>query len=74
MEQTQGKEFQKQLAAPQGCAEGAKDAVQLVHGNELTSWKKGIRKLRVKIALKHVPRATSAKLWPKTVTPRSDRI
>ena len=69
MEQTQGKEFQKQLAAPQGCAEGAKDAVQLVHGNELTSWKKGIRKLRVKIALKHVPRATSAKLWPKTVTP-----
>ena len=80
MEQPHGDQFQEQLSAPQGCADSAKDPVELLHGNagtiedmvdrpKPTSWKKAIRKLRVKGELGLVSRLPTAKQWPKTVAP-----
>ena len=79
----QGEQPEEQLSKLQGGVEGVKDAVQLVQdkvdevdgkvdrllSQQPTSWKKGIRKLRVKAATTLVPRQGTAKLWPKAVAP-----
>ena len=79
----QSEQPQEQLSKLQGGVDGVKDAVQLVQekvdevdgkvdrllSQQPTSWKKGIRKLRVKAATTLVPRLATAKLWPKAVAP-----
>ena len=81
--QLPGEQAQQQLSQLQGGVQGVKDAVQLVQdkveavddkvgrllSQRPTSWKKSIRKLRVKDALQLVSRLPSAKQWPKTVAP-----